>query len=105
MLEGEGLSIPALTKKCMADEEMRKNGKSVSDFVKKVVTDHMRSDSAKVFAIANLDEKELLTKSGEFLESEFGVSVKIQSAEDEDLYDPQNKIKVAVPGRPAIYLE
>jgi leucyl-tRNA synthetase, archaeal and cytosolic family len=105
MLRSGTLDIPSLTKRCMADENMRKNGKSVSDFVKKVVTDLSRADPDSKQMIVDTDETCLLRSAERFLSTELESDVKIFSADDNNLYDPQNKSKVAVPGRPALLIE
>ncbi|AIZ56417.1 leucine--tRNA ligase [Candidatus Methanoplasma termitum] len=105
MTEEGKLDIPTLTKKCMADEELRKNGKAVTEFVKKVVTDLSRSSSSSKRDMIEMDEYSLLTSAKDFLKEELGAEVDVFSADDEKAYDPQNKSRAAVPGRPAIYLE
>ncbi|MCL2318252.1 MAG: class I tRNA ligase family protein, partial [Methanomassiliicoccaceae archaeon] len=105
MAETGTLDIPSLTKKCMADEELRKNGKAVTEFVKKVVTDLSRSSAYSKKDIAETDELSMLRSAKQFLEAELGATVEIFSADDDKAYDPQNKSRAAVPGRPAIYLE
>ncbi len=105
MMGSGTLDIPSLTKKCMADENLRKNGKAVSEFVKKVVTDLTRSSMDQKKMIVETDELALLKVAEGFLSEELEGKVKAYSADDMDIYDPQNKSRAAVPGRPAIYLE
>ncbi len=105
MMEEGKLDIPSLTKKCMADENMRKNGKAVSEFAKKTATEFMRSTADAKRPIVELDETALLRSCEEFLSDELGTKVRVCSADEPDLYDPQKKAKVAVPGRPAIFIE
>lgn len=105
MMKDGNLDIPSLTKRCMADENMRKNGKAVSEFAKKTATEFIRSTVDAKRPIVELDETAFLRSCEGFLSTELGTSVKVYSADQEELYDPQNKSKVAVPGRPAILLE
>ena len=105
MMGSSTLDIPSLTKRCMADESFRKNGKAVSEFVKKAVTDLTRSSSETVRNLAETDEYSLLVSAKGFLKEELGAEVEVFSSDDGSAYDPQNKSKAAVPGRPAIYLE
>ncbi|MCL1811688.1 MAG: leucine--tRNA ligase [Methanomassiliicoccaceae archaeon] len=105
MMEAGALDIPSLTKKCMADENLRKNGKAVSEFVKKAVTDLTRSSSESKKYLIETDEYSLLISAKGFLTEELGADVEVFSSDDPDAYDPHNKSKAAVPGRPAIYLE
>ena len=93
--------IPTLTKTAMADEEIRKNGKAASDLAKKFATDMMRN---ALSADPGLNEYEHLKDAEAFIASEIGVPATVVSADSAE-YDPQNKARMAVPGRPAIYLE
>lgn len=104
MAEAGELSIPNLTKKCMADEELKKRGKETSDFVKKIALDVMRSNLAGRKALADLDEEAFLKSAKDFIAAETGMETEVYSADDADRFDPSNKARVAVPGRPAIYL-
>ncbi|MDR2846537.1 MAG: leucine--tRNA ligase, partial [Candidatus Methanoplasma sp.] len=54
------LDIPSLTKRCMSDEGMRKNGKAVSEFAKKVAVDVSRSNPDSIRATTELNETVLL---------------------------------------------
>ncbi|MDR3282322.1 MAG: leucine--tRNA ligase [Candidatus Methanoplasma sp.] len=104
MKEQGTLDIPSLTKRCMADESMRKNGKAVSEFVKKAVTDAVRT-SSDLSVVAGLDETSFLQSAARFLSSELGTEVAVASADEKDLYDPHGKSRAAIPGRPAVLLE
>ncbi len=105
LLKAGELTIPGLTKVCMADENLRKNGKAVSDLAKKIATDYMRSSPEKVEPIVILNETEHLASSATFMADEIGFKIVVLNADAEGIYDPNNKSKVAVPGRPAIFLE
>lgn len=104
MAEAGNLTIPDLTKRCMADENLKKRGKETSDFVKKIAVDLMRSNLKDKKALADLGEEALLKSAKDFIASETGMETEIYGADEEDKFDPSNKARVAVPGRPAIYL-
>jgi leucyl-tRNA synthetase len=104
MAEAGNLTIPDLTKRCMADKNLKKRGKETSDFVKKIAVDLMRSNLKDKKALADLDEEVLLKSAKDFIASETGMEIEIYGADEEDKFDPSNKARVAVPGRPAIYL-
>lgn len=104
MAEAGNLTIPDLTKRCMADENLKKRGKETSDFVKKIAVDLMRSNLKDKKALADLDEEALLKSAKDFIASETGMETEIYGADEENKFDPSNKARVAVPGRPAIYL-
>lgn len=99
------LSIPGLTKTCMSDEALRKNGKAVSELAKKVAVDMSRSDLSQWEPVFGTDEKALLESAKGFLSDELGLAVDVLDSDDEGVYDPQKKARQASPGRPAILLE
>jgi len=105
MMKDGKLTIPDLTKACMAREDMRKNGKAVSSLAQKVAVEFGRSTVEQKMPLVTTDEKELFSAAAPFLSEENGVPVEVYGADDPDIYDPQGKSKVAIPGRPAIYLE
>jgi leucyl-tRNA synthetase len=55
--------------------------------------------------MVSMNEKELLLSAKSYLKDTLGCEVEIYSADDKNLYDPAQKTKFAVPGRPAIYIE
>lgn len=105
MAEGGVPDIPSLTKRCMADETLRKHGKAVPEFVKKTVADLQRTASDRRWSADDLDETTFLRSCAGFLSAETGAEVVVHSADEDGLYDPQGKSRAAVPGRPALLLE
>ena len=96
------LDIPGLTKTAMSDEAIRSNGKAASELAKKYATDIQRN--AYSLDVLHLNEFEHLNGAAEFMGSELSVKIEVISADNAE-YDPANKSKAAIPGRPAIYLE
>ncbi len=78
-------------KKLMQDEEMRKMAKEVSNFVKKVFSDRK--------TLILIDERKVLEENLSFIETETGLKVSLDGSSM-----PEEKRKVAVPGKPAIYI-
>ena len=105
MMKDGKLTIPDLTKACMARDDLRKNGKAVSSLAQKVAVEFSRSTVEQKMPLITTDEAALFGSAASFLSEENGVPVEVYSADAEGIYDPQGKAKVAVPGRPAIYLE
>ncbi|MBO4797230.1 MAG: class I tRNA ligase family protein, partial [Candidatus Methanomethylophilaceae archaeon] len=99
------LSIPELIKACMADDSIKSNGKAASEFAKKTASELMKSGSGGSGAVSGADEYSLFMSARDFLAKEMALSIDVYKADQQDIYDPQKKSKVAVPGRPAIYLE
>ena len=75
----------------MQDEEMRKRAKEVSDFVKRVFQDR------KMLVI--IDERRVLEENIGFIEAETGLKISLDSSSM-----PEEKKKVAIPGKHAIYI-
>lgn len=87
-----GKDVRDAMRNVMQDSELRKKGKEVSAFVQKVA-------SERIF-VEKIDENGVLRDDREFIEGEIGMRLKVNPN-----YDPQNKRKMAIPGRPAIYIE
>lgn len=78
-------------KKLMEDENMRKTARDVSEFVKRVFKDKQ--------SIVILDERSIIEQNLEFIEREVGLKVSVDESKV-----PEDKKKVSIPGRPAIYV-
>ncbi|MDI6639430.1 MAG: leucine--tRNA ligase [Methanocellales archaeon] len=78
-------------KEAMQDDDLRKRGKEVSELIKKIVSERM--------SVKRMNERGILEDARDFISGEVGLRIKI----DAD-YDPQNKRRLAIPGRPAIYI-
>ncbi|MCQ2085323.1 MAG: class I tRNA ligase family protein, partial [archaeon] len=105
MAEEGKLTPPDLIKKCMANEDLKKMGKDVSNFASKTAVDFKRGSLDSKRAIVNFDETQFLLSAKDFIAAEVGLEVQVFAADDADRYDPAGKAKVAAPGRTAIYLE
>lgn len=79
-------------KKAMQSENVRKHGKEASKFIPRVVKERIFPQKIK--------EKEVLEEAKDFISRETGLEIEIDAE-----YDPQNKKKAAVPGKPGIYIE
>jgi leucyl-tRNA synthetase len=79
-------------RKIMSDVKFKQMGKEVSVFVKKAFRE--KKDRRMV----KFDEKEVIESSREFLENELGVKIILDREKI-----PEEKIKAAMPGKPAIY--
>ncbi len=78
-------------KELMKDERWRSMSKEVSNFVKKVL---------KESKIVEVDERRVIEESKDFLEKELGVKIAV-----DDSKIPENRKKLAMPGKPAVYAE
>jgi leucyl-tRNA synthetase len=93
----------AIIKGLMEDEEIRRIGKPVPQYVGKLIKQG-RGFLAAHQKREGLDEHQALKEAASFLESEFGCPVIVQSADAEELDDPGKKANAAVAGRPAIHV-
>lgn len=87
-----GKNMGDAMKAVMADAEMRKHGKEVSRYIQKVISERL--------VPSGVDEPAILNEAGYFIANEIGMKVSINSE-----FDPQNKKKHAIPGRPAIFIQ
>ncbi len=87
----------------MKDEELRKKGDKVSDFVQKIAEDRYFERD-----LSEINEKEVLESSQEFIKQEISeLDPKYESLEVviDPEHDPENKAKFAKPFKPAIYIQ
>jgi leucyl-tRNA synthetase len=78
----------------------------VSQFVGKLPGEVMKlNENDKKRYQVDINEEDYLKKSQEYIKEVFSCDIKIYSADDKEIYDPGNKIRFAVPLRPAIYIE
>lgn len=101
----KNLEMSKLMKDIMKDNEVRIHAKDASKYAQKILNEikKMNIEDIQRFGIS-INEKEYLEESKNFIKKEFGSDVEIYSC-DEDIYDPKNKARFAVPFRPAIYIE
>lgn len=92
----------------MYDESIKNNSKEALNLAKKVVIDFLKSTPDNITnnsIILEADEISILSSATKFIHDEVGVKIEIYTADQVGVYDPQNRSKRAVPGKPAIYLE
>ncbi len=95
-----------IMKEIMSDSKMKSIAKEVSQYVGKLSGEVMRlNENDKKRYLVEIDEYLYLNKSKDYLKNLFSSDIKIFRADDEELYDPSNKKRFAVPLRPAIFIE
>ena len=93
-------------KETMADPKMKSIAKQVSQFVGKLPGDVMKlNDNDKKRYLVEIKENDYLENSKDYIKNVFSCDIEVYSADDKKIYDPSNKIRFAVPLRPAIYVE
>lgn len=87
-----GKNMGDAMKDVMADPEMRKQGKEVSKYVGKVISERL--------VPTGVDEKGVLDEAKDFVSREVGMVVTVNPETD-----PENKRRFAIPGRPALLIK
>jgi leucyl-tRNA synthetase len=109
LLVDNKLEMSALMQQAMAESEIKQQGKAAPGFAQKLITDlnkvRMADNKVKEGLAIKVNERDYLSLAKPFLENNFGCEVQIYSADDSSAADPGNKMKAAVPLRPAIYIE
>lgn len=100
----KGGEVGEIIKWAMAKEDLRPYAKDIPQFVTKAVVDVKKAgdESARMKGV---DELNVLMDASQTLARRFGCSIEVHSADEKDVYDPQEKSKNAIPGRPAIFIE
>jgi leucyl-tRNA synthetase len=112
LLVEKKLEMSALMQESMGEPEIKVQAKAAPGFAQKLINDLTRMGGGAVEAAAKelekplkLDELEYLTNAKSFFENNFGCKVAVFSGDDSSAPDPGNKVKAAVPKRPALYIE
>lgn len=107
MLKKDGaLDMKNLMNALMSDAAMRPQARDIPKFAQKIISDIQGMDAEFMNSLIEVDFDELtaLNEAREFLSHAAGCNIEIYSA-DAPEYDPQGKSRLAVPMRPAIYIE
>lgn len=107
LLAENKLEISALMQQAMAVPEIKAQAKAAPVFAQKLINELSKTRGVKeqVDEKERLDELEYLKGTINFLSNNFGCEVQVFSGDDSGIPDPGNKLKQAIPGRPAIYIE
>lgn len=93
-------------KEIMSDPKMKSIAKEVSIFVGKLPGEIMKlNDIDKKRYLIDIDETKYLTDSKNYIKNIFLCEIEIYNSNDKNIYDPSNKIRHAIPLRPAIFVE
>ncbi|MDI6888808.1 MAG: leucine--tRNA ligase [Methanocellales archaeon] len=87
-----GKELKDAVQEVMKDPELKKRAKDVSALVQKITSERMEC--------MRINEAAILAEAKDFIAREIGVKGEVNAD-----YDPQNKRRFAIPGRPAIYIE
>lgn len=102
------LNVSELMKEFTADPSLKKIGKDLPKLVQRYVEEFSktaREVRRTKCSAGMLDEYAVLRESKEFFEKELSAEVVISSEEDKEKTDPKDRARLALPHRPAIYIE
>jgi leucyl-tRNA synthetase len=111
LLADDNLDMGSLMQKAMAVPEIKPQGKAAPAVAQRLVKELSKlrgvkdREKERQELEKELNEYEYLTNAAGFLENQFGCKIRIYSADDDSAPNPGNKLKAAMPGRPAIYIE
>jgi leucyl-tRNA synthetase len=105
--QGE-MKINELMKELAADEELKKNLTQISKVIARMIKElsGMPEERRKnMLKIGTLNEKRVIEDAKGFLSERLKAEVTVYGEEDNNLYDPKQRAAMALPLRPAIYIE
>lgn len=107
-LRGGKVDMGELIKTATKELGVRQYAAELAKYIQRIVHD-LRSVSQEQLAnlaTVEIDEIQILTDSAEFISKQFGVKVvQVFKADEQARYDPQDRARLAVPLRPAIYVD
>jgi leucyl-tRNA synthetase len=100
------LNVGTIMKQTMSNPKMKSLGKQISQFVNKLPKEIMKlNENDKRRYLIDIKEDDYLNKSIKYLKDVFSSKIEIYNSDEKDVFDPANKIRFAIPLRPAIYIE
>jgi leucyl-tRNA synthetase len=103
---GKALDLGTAMKALMEDPELRSRGGEVQALAKRLVPETARlGPEERAARAAPFDERVYLLAAKRFLEEEFKARVEVFEADGKGIEDPKGRARLAVPWRPAIYVE
>ncbi|KYK32007.1 MAG: hypothetical protein AYK22_00160 [Thermoplasmatales archaeon SG8-52-3] len=100
------LNVGIIMKQVMSDKKMKLLGKEISQFVNKLPGEIIKlNENDKRRYIIDISEYDYLKNSKDYIKNIFNSDIEIINSDDKDVYDPANKIRFAIPLRPAIFIE
>ncbi|UCD14705.1 MAG: leucine--tRNA ligase [Thermoplasmatales archaeon] len=100
------LDIGLIMKEIMSDPDKKAIAKEVSQFVGKLPGEIKKfSEADRNRYLISLNGVKYLENAKDYLKKMFSCDIEIYSSDDKVIHDPANKVRFAVPLRPAIYIE
>jgi leucyl-tRNA synthetase len=108
LTEDGSLEIGNLMKNLITDSELRNKAKQVSTFASKIVADMKKSPPKilkKRLQTGYVNEFKTITDAKDYYAREMKAKIDCYEEDDEGVYNPKNRARLAEPYRPAIYIE
>ena len=102
------VKLNELMKDFAADEDLKKNIKNVAKFASKIVEEMSRileKRRENLLKVKAFNEKDVIEDAKVFLMDRFKAQIMVYNEEDKERYDPRQRAVLAMPCRPAIYIE
>ncbi|MFW6117259.1 MAG: leucine--tRNA ligase [Thermoproteota archaeon] len=90
------------------DEDLQGKLNKVAKFAQKIIQETKKMTEKrieKLLEIGRLNEKRIIEEAREFLADRFKTKVTVYRADETERHDPKERAKLAIPRRPAIYIE
>jgi leucyl-tRNA synthetase len=100
------LNAGTLIKTILSDPKNKPLAQQISQYAGKLIGEIKKlSDTDKHRYLIDFDAKSYLVNAHGYLTQLFSCSIAIYNADDTPIYDPAQKVKFAIPLRPAIFIE
>jgi leucyl-tRNA synthetase len=97
-----------LMKEFSAEKDLKENIKEVAKFAAKILKEvNLIPENRRenILQIKEIDEKGIIEDAKEFLSERFKAQIIVYKEDEEEIYDPRKRANMAMPFRPAIYIE
>jgi len=100
------LNVGVIMKEVLSDPKMKTIAKQVSQFTGKLPGEIMKlNENDRNRYLIVIKELDHLKNAKDYLKYVFSCEIEIYSVDDKKVYDPTGKTRLAIPLRPAIYIE
>ena len=102
------VKLSEVMKEFAADKDLNENIKDVAKFASKIVEEISRVPEKRrenLLKVKAFNEKDVIEDARGFLMDRFKAQIMVYSEEDKERYDPRQRAVMAMPCRPAIYIE
>lgn len=95
-------------KELSMEKELKENIKEVAKFATKILKEvNLIPENRRenILRIKEIDEKGVIEDAKEFLSERFKAQITVYNEDEKEIYDPRKRAPMAMPFRPAIYIE